>query len=78
MRSTRRFVLAGAVCAAALVPAQAASGHWVHVDTPSGQSNCQFLGGPGNPGHPGHTHGHPVAIAHHGDNAAVTFAGPCG
>jgi hypothetical protein len=50
--------------------------HWVHVDTPSGETNCQFLGGPGNPGHPGHSHGHPQAIAHEQSDVAQ-FAGPC-
>ena len=37
--------------------------HFVSVETPSGQANCQFLGGPGNPGHAGHSHGHLQAIA---------------
>ncbi len=35
-----------------------AGAHLGSVNTPSGQSNCQFLGGPGNPGHEGHSHGH--------------------
>ena len=76
MRSTRKVALVGAVVVGALVPAQAASAHWIHVDTPSGQTNCHFLGGPGNPGHAGHVNGHSVALQHH-ENAAVAFAGPC-
>ena len=41
-----------------------AAAHFVSVQTPSGETNCQFLGGPGNPGHQGHSHGHVQAIAH--------------
>lgn len=48
--------------------------HFVSVSTPSGQTNCQFLGGPGNPGHQGHSHGHLQAIAHE-RSATVTIGG---
>ncbi len=51
-----------------------ASAHFVSVSTPSGQSNCQFLGGPGNPNHQGHSHGHVQAIAHE-RSATVTIGG---
>ena len=50
--------------------------HFVHVDTPSGQSNCHFLGGPGNPGHEGHSHGHVHVIAHE-QSDTMRFGGPC-
>ena len=64
------FVLALAMVGPALA-------HNVHVDTPSGESNCQFLGGPGNPGHAGHFHGHTQAIAHEqSETVAISFA-PC-
>ena len=53
-----------------------ASAHFVHVTTPSGETHCTFLGGPGNPGHMGHSHGHLQAIAHSGSDVA-TFGGPC-
>ncbi|MGH2779791.1 MAG: hypothetical protein ACRDJB_14230 [Actinomycetota bacterium] len=66
-------VLVVILVAAMVSPALA---HFVHVETPSGQTNCQFLGGPGNPGHAGHANGHPQAIAHSGSDTA-TFAGPC-
>ena len=49
--------------------------HFVKVSTPSGQTNCQFLGGPGNPGHQGHNHGHLKAIAH--EKSATVSIGGC-
>ncbi len=45
--------------------------HFVKVTTPSGQTNCQFLGGPGNPAHQGHGHGHVKAIAHEGSSTVT-------
>lgn len=61
-----RKLIAGAVVAGAVVLGSSgvAFGHSVSVETPSGQTNCQFMGGPGNPGHQGHGHGHTQAIAH--------------
>ena len=76
MRTTARVAVVSVVAALPLLAATPASAHWVHVDTPSGQSTCQFLGGQGNPGHPGHSHGHTKAIAHSGSEVAA-FAGPC-
>lgn len=76
MRTTARVAVVAVVAALPLLAASPASAHWVHVDTPSGQSTCQFLGGPGNPGHAGHSHGHPAAIAHSGSEVAA-FGGPC-
>jgi hypothetical protein len=59
----------------ALTMVAPAVAHNVHVNTPSGQSNCQFLGGPGNPGHPGHSEGHPQAIAHEqSETVTISFA----
>jgi hypothetical protein len=50
--------------------------HFVEVSTPSGQTLCQFLGGPGNPTHVGHIFGHPQAITHEGSDA-VDIVGSC-
>jgi hypothetical protein len=52
--------------------------HNIIVTTPSGQENCQFLGGPGNPGHPGHANGHATAIGHEQSETAQMVGGaPC-
>ena len=78
MRHAIRLATFVIVCTFLLVAALGipASAHWVHVTTSSGETHCQFLGGPGNPGHPGHANGHTQAIAHSGSDVAV-FAGPC-
>ena len=76
MRTTARVAVVAVVSALPLLAASPASAHAVHVHTPSGQSHCQFLGGPGNLLHAGHSHGHTKAIAHSGSEVA-TFGAPC-
>lgn len=82
MTIPRKLVLTGAVVVGALVPAQA-SAHRIVVTTPSGQTQSQFLGGPGNPGHAGH-HGGPSgnghlaacdAVEHNSGAGTVNFLG---
>lgn len=72
-----RKLIAGAVVAGAFVLGSSgvAFGHSVSVETSSGQTNCQFMGGPGNPGHQGHSHGHPQAIAH--EQSETVSIGSC-
>lgn len=73
MRYALRLATFVLVCTFLVVAALAlpASAHFVRVTTPSGETHCQFLGGPGNPGHAGHAHGHVQAIAHSGSDVAV-------
>lgn len=76
MRTTARIAVIAAVAVLPLLASTPAAAHWVNVDTPSGQSNCRFLGGDGNPLHAGHSNGHVVAISHSGSEVA-SFGGPC-
>ena len=73
------FVAVGITGGVVLGGGSVAGAHFVHVETPSGQTNCHFLGGPGNPGHAGHSHGHVKAIAAFdaNDSEVVVFSGPC-
>ena len=78
MRQATRLATFVILCTFLLVAAFGipAAAHYVHVTTSSGETNCHFLGGPGNPAHAGHAHGHTQAIGHSGSDVA-TFGGPC-